>query len=115
MKIVIPKETSPYRKLIAAGSGIVMLGKPTACLIYYEGNLYGARNLKSYHQRVECAAGRAFELYPTVACTGVMKEHIDDFVVAGDCHPSAHYQIYLKPEHADLIEAWTGEVWETIK
>lgn len=36
-------------------------------LVYYEGNLLDAENLRRYAQRVHCAAGRATQRYPTVA------------------------------------------------
>jgi hypothetical protein len=60
----------PTRDLgIAPGSAVVaMLADDFDHLvIYYEGNLYGAENLRTWEQRLECAAGRLVAKYPTVA------------------------------------------------
>ena len=68
MDVLIPKPNSSKRKLIKAGSGIVATNRPDGSTdIYFEGNLYGAENLRSYWGRLLCAAGRLSQKYPTVA------------------------------------------------
>ena len=68
MNILIPKPNNSKRKLIKAGSGIVATDLPDGSTdIYFEGNLYGAENLRSYWGRLLCAAGRLSQKYPTVA------------------------------------------------
>jgi hypothetical protein len=69
--IYVPVPSSHLRNLIARGSGIV--GTPQGngrVLIDYEGNLYGAENLKTYEERVYHAHDHhtwgAYG-YPTVA------------------------------------------------
>lgn len=55
---------------IARGSAIVAKSEPDATgrvVVWYEGNLYGAENLKRFDERVLCAAGRAATSYPTAA------------------------------------------------
>lgn len=55
---------------IAKGSAIVSKGEPDATgrvVVYFEGNLYGAENLKRFDERLLCASGRAASLYPTAA------------------------------------------------
>ena len=62
LMIYVPlPETTPDR-LIRAGSGIVgQVTEPGAThqLIFYEGNLYDAENLRTYAERLAAAAGRA--------------------------------------------------------
>jgi hypothetical protein len=68
MDILIPKPKNSKRKLIKAGSGIVATDRPDGSTdIYFEGNLYGAENLRSYWGRLLYAAGRLSQKYPTVA------------------------------------------------
>jgi hypothetical protein len=43
-------------------------------VVYYEGNRYGAENLRTYSQRVSMAAGRMFKKYPTIALMGFTRE-----------------------------------------
>lgn len=50
-------------------SGIVAVCSDERVMIYYEGNLHGAENLRDWSERVICAAGRLFQRYPTVART----------------------------------------------
>lgn len=53
---------------IAPRSGIVGYEcEPGKLLLYYEGNLYGASNLKRWEERVHQAYGRLVQRYPTVA------------------------------------------------
>lgn len=62
--------------IIARGSGIVSLPCPPPpwLKVYFEGNLYGAENLKSFEQRVMHAAQRCVHGYPTVACSNYNPE-----------------------------------------
>jgi len=56
-----------------------LIAKQSACVMggdgncYYEGNLYDAVNLRLFHERLMCAAGRLVQKYPTVART-----HLED-------------------------------------
>jgi hypothetical protein len=64
---------------IARGSGIVG-GTPANgyVVIDYEGNLHGAVNLVTWRDRVEIAAGRHVERYPTVARAAAKEEQLVD-------------------------------------
>ncbi len=66
---------------IASGSGIVGVQREGGYRLYFEGNLNGAVNLNSLEERIQCAAGRLFTRYPTVAMTYVPQED------AGHLHP----------------------------
>lgn len=52
-RIINPESTNPYAS------------------IYFEGNRFGAVNLKTLHERERCAAGRLHTQYPTVARTSL--------------------------------------------
>ena len=70
--VYIPHPESLLSKLIAKGSGIV--GTPMgldSVTIYYEGNLYGAKNLRRFAERVLQATERMRMRYPTVATSQV--------------------------------------------
>jgi hypothetical protein len=56
---------------IAPGSGIVRAPNDNArfgaSMVYYEGNIYNAANIRDFDERLRHAAGRLVENYPTVA------------------------------------------------
>ena len=52
---------------LAPGSAVVGVARSAGVHVYFEGNVYGAENLKTWEERVVCAAGRLFRGYPTVA------------------------------------------------
>jgi len=111
MKIVIPYKHSHFRATIKKGSGIVMLPFNKArrmALIYYEGNLYGADNLKTFNERIQCAAGRAYTKYPTVAFSGVLREDLDQFRTIGKCDPDDSYSVLFEPGVNNVIKEWIG-------
>ncbi len=69
LTVYVPAKTSIYRHYyIKAGSAIVgtQVGADLV-MLDYEGNLYNASNLHSYHDRLLQAAYRHVEKYPTVA------------------------------------------------
>ena len=109
MDIIIPKPSSPYRAMIAKGSGVVLQPRDTMDVIYYEGNLYGAVNLRSYEERIQCAAGRAHTRYPTVAMSGVFKNDLEQFVTVGCCDPQNGYRVTFNPQTEEIIEEWTRQ------
>jgi hypothetical protein len=84
LTVLVPKPGSRAADMIDAGSGVVTdeaswTGLPEA-LVYFEGNRYGAENLRTFDQRVLSAAGRLDQRYPTVAKAMLP---IDDFVPVG--------------------------------
>jgi hypothetical protein len=76
MDVFVPIDGHPIRTMIVAGSGIV--GGPDFrgeyLAVDYEGNLYGARNIVTYADRVNHAHGRMVDRYPTIARTLVEPE-----------------------------------------
>ena len=78
-RVFVPKNAQP---LIAPGSAIVAKeplsieeGRVT---VYYEGNLNGAENLRQFVERLNCAAGRCSERYPTVAMASLELSELVD-------------------------------------
>jgi hypothetical protein len=81
--VLRPKPGTQADQLIAKGSGVVGYqgpddagGKPTF-IVSYEGNLYGAANLRDWRDRVMHAADRLATGYPTVARAVLPKEQFD--------------------------------------
>lgn len=73
-RVFVPASTSSLHG-IAPRSAIVakepLSIEEGRVLVYYEGNLNGAENLKDLLERLNCAAGRCSERYPTVAMMSV--------------------------------------------
>ncbi len=61
---------------IAAGSAIIGYVRDGYVHCYFEGNLYGAENLRRYYERAIVAAGRMVDRAPTVAQMLVPEEHL---------------------------------------
>lgn len=78
-RIFVPK--SPVT-LIAPRSAIVAKDPLTVhdgrITVYYEGNLLGAENLHEFVQRLNSAAGRCSERYPTVAMASIELSELVD-------------------------------------
>jgi hypothetical protein len=74
--VVVPDR--PYG--IVAGSGVVCaaLGGTSGgrTTVYYEGNLFGAENIKSYADRIWHAADRLLRQYPTSAMLALPTDHL---------------------------------------
>jgi hypothetical protein len=102
--VFVPTEGSRAWSSIDRGSGIV--GSPLAdgwLLLDYEGNRYGAANIKSYADRVKHAAGRQRTLYPTVA-----RMHADpsDVIKVGEFDPNTGLVTVGKNAPADENDCW---------
>jgi uncharacterized protein YdhG (YjbR/CyaY superfamily) len=68
MAVYVPAD--PEALFIAKGSAIVAKSEPDATgrvTVYFEGNLYGAENLRRFEERLLSASGRAATFYPTSA------------------------------------------------
>jgi hypothetical protein len=88
---------------IAPGSGIV--GQPQddgTILVYYEGNIYDARNIRTYDDRCDHAFDRMRTNYPTVARAIVNPR---DLIDVGTWEPATHSVVTTR-EEAALIGRW---------
>jgi hypothetical protein len=86
LHVLVPRSDSRAGLTIDPGSGIVTALQPPSGLrrqrieVYFEGNRYGAENMRRFEERVLHAAGRLDKHYPTIA-RGVFLA--DEFVVVG--------------------------------
>ncbi len=105
LTVYVPHPEGYLGRTIAKGSGIV--GVPAeggAVLIYYEGNIYGAQNIRTYEDKIYHAADRLVAKYPTVARTWAKPE---DLVRVGTYdHPARTFR--PDPGAQTAIDAWTG-------
>lgn len=81
--VYIPSDLDGWRLHIAPGSGIVgtPLGKD-GVMLYFEGNVYNATNLRTVEERIVCAAGRLFTRYPTAARHYLSIEEVERELIA---------------------------------
>jgi hypothetical protein len=103
--IYVPANQGSLDNLIRPGSGIVALQDQTApqgyVAFYYEGNIHSASNLRSYEERIKCAAGRMFERYPTTAMIALPVTDLDAYVrVVGTIDDT--YKVSFTDESAAL-------------
>jgi hypothetical protein len=82
--ILVPKSKDLDLRNIASGSGLVGVSTENVDLIYYEGNVYGAENLREINERILVAAGRLMTRYPTTAFSAYPADFIqENFCVVG--------------------------------
>lgn len=69
LEVLVPKPGTPAALTIDSGSGIVTDATKIAerIEVYFEGNRFGAVNLRTFEERVKQAAGRLQQRYPTIA------------------------------------------------
>jgi len=67
LHIVIPKANTALARQIQSGSGVVMRQTAQGLVLDYEGDRYGAENLRTYVECLKHAAGRAVTNYPTLS------------------------------------------------
>jgi hypothetical protein len=105
--VYVPSPTSPLRKTIRAGSGIVGTTQADGrILIDYEGNLYGAVGLEVYEERVFHAYDRHTWHgvgYPTVARQLVDR---DEVIKVGTYN---HEAKAVEISRRDLVDEWCNE------
>lgn len=84
--IYVPVPGSRYAAIIAPGSGIVVVPGTPNPIMFYEGNLYDAVNLRDPIERVICAFGRAATQAPTVAMMAVLPCDMTGLIRVGEVH-----------------------------
>ncbi len=76
------REGSALERELAPGSALVGIPREDgSALVYCEGNVYGAENLKEFGERAACAAGRLFARYPTTALANLSAERAAEELV----------------------------------
>lgn len=89
LQVLVPRPGTDAAHRIARGSGIVGLaGLSPTVTVDFEGNIYHAENLRTFAQRVQHAADRLQQHYPTVARSTFARHAFDvvGTVVDGDVH-----------------------------
>jgi hypothetical protein len=110
LRVLVPKPQTVAACVIVAGSGIVAeeATRPGRHLeVYFEGNKFGAVNLKTYPDRIKSAAGRLALRYPTVA-----RGFFDpaDFVVVGTfTFTTDWYETRLRLTDEATVAEWIAE------
>jgi hypothetical protein len=81
LQVLVPRPGTGAALRIVRGSGVVgVAGLTPTIVVHFEGNIYGAENLRTFDQRVQHAADRLRTGYPTSA-RGTFPRH--DFDVVG--------------------------------
>ena len=102
--VYIPRKNSRLADIVFPSSAIVKsrLISDTSVMVYYEGNVYGAENIKTFEDKCSLAAGRAKDRYPTTALTIVPLEEVIDVGVY-DLDTNA---FHLDENFHDLFSEW---------
>lgn len=82
LKVYVPNKIGRSSLgFIHAGSAIVSKGFEDSegyIEVYYEGNIYGASNIRSFEDKASHAADRLAKRYPTIARRKVLKSHLTE-------------------------------------
>ena len=102
--VFVPK--GPLAIKIRPGSGIVggQILSSGRQMVYFEGNLYGARDLQRYVERVSLAYGRMLQKYPTVAKAAFA---VEELVQIGEYDP-ARMVVLVEEAQRAALKAWLG-------
>jgi len=106
LAIFVPSKEGRSGCGIQAGSAICGIPQEDGQLhLFYEGNIYGAVNLATFEERLNCAAGRLAQRYPTVA---QIFTDASDFWVVGRCAYSTKLRSWVVTEINDpeVLAAW---------
>lgn len=106
VRVFVPAD--PKRTTIAPGSAIVggLQEAPQGrTVVDYEGDIYGSESLARYADRVNQAAGRHADNYPTVARQMVPS---DSLVEVGCYSPESGQVLLHGPEEQQLLADWLG-------
>ncbi|WP_394222595.1 hypothetical protein [Alteromonas gracilis] len=102
--VYIPRKNSRLADIVSPASAIVKSRtiSDTSVMVYYEGNVYGAENIKTFEDKCSLAAGRAKDHYPTTALTIVPLEEVIDIGVY-DLETNA---FHLDENFHELFNEW---------
>ncbi len=110
LKIYIPVAGSMIDKVIERGSGIVGVDREDgSVLLHFEGNLFGAANLKRHDERVKHAAGRLVSRYPTRAMMVLAKDEVVRNLIEVGEYDADSWRAQIKADKLDALRDYTGE------
>jgi hypothetical protein len=75
-------------------------------IVYFEGNRYGAMNLRRWVDRVSCAADRLLTKYPTVAVACLDRTTL---LEVGTLDPTAGVATLHDEQCREIVARWAGE------
>lgn len=105
MKLNIYVPANPSQVTIAPRSAIVGVPREEGQVwVHYEGNLFGATNLRQFHERLISAAGRLVKRYPTVACACLPEK---DLVAVG-VYDAEHWCVDAIHD-PERLQQWLGD------
>lgn len=109
--IYVPRPGSTTEAMIHPRSAVVATiedgADMTTC--FFEGNIHGAQNLGSFHDKLVVAAGRLTTDYPTTARAVVP---VDDLIRVASYDP--RFLAIREITDGQRLSAWAGEVLESI-
>lgn len=110
LKIYIPVAGSMIDKVIERGSGIVGVDRADgSLLLHFEGNLFGAANLKRHDERLRHAAGRLVSRYPTRAMMVLSKDEVATHLIEVGEYDADSWRAQLWPDKLAEVRDYTGE------
>ncbi len=106
LMLYVPRPGTWLGKSVIRGSALVGIPReidvPGRVLVYYEGNLYGAENLKRYAERCLHAAERGVLRFPTVAFS---ETAVEDLIPVGKYH---YADKVVEIDDAAVLKEWCG-------
>lgn len=110
--VLVPREGTPAAGMIDRASAIVSDGRERdgSILVWYEGNRYGADNLKDFHSRTVTVAGRLASKYPTAARALFPR---DQFIEVASF--STDNLAFAEIRDPEALSRWAGEPIERIR
>jgi hypothetical protein len=106
LQIFVPTEPGSILK----GAAIVgrFLNADEPITVHFEGNAFGADNLQTFEDRLQCAASRLVTRYPTTAKRVFLPDELICVGIASTLESSDTWIVdnILEPE---LLQAWLGE------
>jgi hypothetical protein len=109
--IYVPRPGSPTEALVRPHSALVATieegAEMTSC--FFEGNIHGAQNLRTFHDRVVVAAGRLTSDYPTTARALVS---VSDLIRVASYDP--RFLAVRDVTDGQRLSEWAGEPIESI-
>jgi hypothetical protein len=108
LTIYVPNTPIPHSLAnIKPASALVGLPAADRTVVYFEGNVYAADNLRTFAQRLNCAADRLDTRYPTIARISVNNE---DLIDVGTIRKDLTSLCWIVDDirEPELLQQWLG-------
>ena len=102
LALLVPKSQFQAHHDLKKGSAVVAVTRPSGQVVaYFEGNIYGASNVKTFDDKAALAYGRLVQNYPT---TGKMVIDPDEYEIVGSIRGGK-----CKLELTPAYESWVSQ------